>query len=516
MSMWKACFVAVFLRIEVDAQPSRAYELWEESCWKDVASSLNYLTCCSESVSPDPACFVDGRTFETCCRCAAAPDPQRQDHSALNLSQQFFGPLICTLPRAKSRLEDFIHSSSGSDDKLLRIYIYPLPRKFNGDILNRLHTGGLYYGQSTCDHGLTVCTEQAWAGFYTVYRQFASEVLVLQKFLTAPYGVLTDNPDEADLYVVPYLVRSDCIESGNAGKSPCWGNCKCARAAKFLWAQLHHYNWKTRGRHLFLATGDAKDLPVEIQATPLHLSLGASYCPGHIVVPSPSVDPVLQADGVFELRDASNMPPARHNFVYFFGSLQNHYRHVVMEQLLSLQALGKKVVLHSLDVDLEAYERMDVWRSSSGPPASILEEMYRSVFCPVLHSDVPHQKRLFDAMLTGCIPVVIAFRSEVPGEVSWWQENGPPLHRMLPFWDAIDYRSFTVELLHEEVLRGQAADRLLMISDAELEERRMAMRRYRQLIRYDFSGSRPDAFSMIMQEVKTFLRKQEGQGRCRI
>ena len=54
-------------------------------------------------------------------------------------------------------------------------------------------------------------------------------------------------------------------------------------------------------------------------------------------------------------------------------------------------------------------------------------------------------------MLTGCIPVVVAFQSHVPGFVSWWLPGGPPIERMVPFWDVIDYRSFVVEVSESEV-----------------------------------------------------------------
>jgi len=53
-------------------------------------------------------------------------------------------------------------------------------------------------------------------------------------------------------------------------------------------------------------------------------------------------------------------------------------------------------------------------------------------------------------MLTGCIPVVVAFQSHVPDYVSWWLPGGPPIERMVPFWDAIDYRSFVVEVSESE------------------------------------------------------------------
>ena len=56
-------------------------------------------------------------------------------------------------------------------------------------------------------------------------------MLTLLKFLAAPDGVLTQDPSAADLLVVPYLAKTDCAESGNAGREPCWGKCKCATAA---------------------------------------------------------------------------------------------------------------------------------------------------------------------------------------------------------------------------------------------------------------------------------------------
>lgn len=54
-------------------------------------------------------------------------------------------------------------------------------------------------------------------------------------------------------------------------------------------------------------------------------------------------------------------------------------------------------------------------------------------------------------MLTGCLPVVVAFRSHVRGFLSWWLPGGPPAERMVPFWDAIDYRSFVIEASESEV-----------------------------------------------------------------
>ncbi|CAK0821669.1 unnamed protein product, partial [Prorocentrum cordatum] len=145
-------------------------------------------------------------------------------------------------------------------------------------------------------------------------------------------------------------------------------------------------------------------------AQPLVLSLGASFCGGHVVVPSPSVDAVLQPEGGFEEREAAGLAPDRHIFVYWFGSGDKTWRREVLDQIAAYRAApgARDVSVHEIGSD---YEARDVWQTDATSPALVLEEMFRSVFCPVVQGDVPHQKRLFDAMLTGCIPVVIAARA---------------------------------------------------------------------------------------------------------
>lgn len=225
------------------------HELLDRNCWPDF--SLHYAACCQEGLPADPACFDEQRTFHRCCGCESKPPRNLSgERSAtalgLKLSRHFFGPLLCDGPSVKARHEDFQVTTREGEQRLLRVYIYDLHRRFNGDILNRLQLGGWLSG-SDCDYGLTLCTEEQWNGFFSVYRQFATEVLVLLKFLAAPPGVLTTDPKEADIFVVPYLAKTDCAESGNAGRDPCWGKCKCATAIKHLFHELPHYSWSTRG-----------------------------------------------------------------------------------------------------------------------------------------------------------------------------------------------------------------------------------------------------------------------------
>ncbi|CAJ1392035.1 unnamed protein product [Effrenium voratum] len=477
----------------------------DRNCWPDF--SAHYGICCQEGLPPDERCF-DGvaRTWQRCCRCPEQIDGF--DGLGPKLTRQFFGPLLCQTS-ATSRLEDFWLPDAR---RLLRVFIYPLARLFNADLLNRLQLGGWMTG-SECDYGLTPCTEQRWNGFFSVYRQFATEVLVLLKFLSAPEGVLTEDPTQADLYVVPYFAKSDCAESGNFGRDPCWGKCKCATAVKHLFNALPYFTWQTRARHLFLATGDIKDLPVEIQAQPLLVSLGASLCGGHVLVPSPNLDPDLQPKAKMETREASGRSPERHILAFWFGSVDKEWRRRVVAQMQDYQKSGDRpVIIHGIDGD---YAARDIWQTDANSPQMVLEEMMRSEFCPVVQGDVPHQKRLFDAIITGCLPVVVAFPSHVPKQVSWWLPNGPPAERMVPFWDAVQYRSFVVEVPEREVRAGAFMTRLLQMPSAEKAARRMAMRRARAQLRFDFQGTGPDAFTNLVQEVWQFLRTATASSGCK-
>lgn len=50
-------------------------------------------------------------------------------------------------------------------------------------------------------------------------------------------------------------------------------------------------------------------------------SLGASFCGGHLVVPSPNLDPDLQPRGRLALLEARGAAPERHIFAFWFGSV---------------------------------------------------------------------------------------------------------------------------------------------------------------------------------------------------
>jgi hypothetical protein len=67
--------------------------------------------------------------------------------------------------------------------------------------------------------------------------------------------------------------------------------------AKDLRQHLVHYDEDTAHRHLFLATGDVRDTPVDASGHPLALTYGPTPClrGGPIVVPPPNLERGLAA-----------------------------------------------------------------------------------------------------------------------------------------------------------------------------------------------------------------------------
>lgn len=64
-----------------------------------------------------------------------------------------------------------------------------------------------------------------------------------------------------------------------------------------------------------------------------------------------------------------------------------------------------------------------------------MQQAYRdSVFCPCLPGDQPAQKRIFDAMLNGCIPVVLEYgKSNEPEVPSFYSPYGESIRTSYPF-----------------------------------------------------------------------------------
>ena len=151
--------------------------------------------------------------------------------------------------------------------------------------------------------------------------------------------------------------------------------------------------------------------------------------------------------------------------------------------------------------------------------SATIEWMQRSRFCLCPPGDVPYNKRLFTALLSGCVPVLFSFQSQVPHERNWWKPHKGPGQRSIdPFHAMINYTELGVEVPveHESDLRGFIR-RLRDIPDDVVEAKQRAIERVRHLLLFDVSGTREDAFTMLLRQLIPMLREvpaEQGERRA--
>ena len=142
-----------------------------------------------------------------------------------------------------------------------------------------------------------------------------------------------------------------------------------------------------------------------------------------------------------------------------------------------------------------------------------------SVFCPVLPGDSATQKRFFDVIMMGCIPVVLSFNSTSIGARgrSWHTPEGSPFYDSYPWskgsdsmYDQldIDYPSFVVEA--EGVERIKPVLEELMQNYTEIRRRQEILMRYAAYFSYGMGSDShkfPDAFTKILESLQFYLSK---------
>eukprot|EP00439_Symbiodinium_sp_Y106_P022968 s3862_g2.t2 len=366
----------------------------------------------------------------------------------------------------------------------LKLYVYDLPEAFNVHLYDDLEKQATSSG-SNCDFVLSSCDEDRWAFKYSVARQRGEEIIILRKLLAglACPQVKAARPEDADVFVVPYLAGLDCFLGGHSFRCPTREN----KQATELFSLLVHYS----------------------PAQPLLVSHGTTWGrpPGHLVSPSAVTNVVAQSD----------LPSRTSNFPILFwlaASPTNVYRRALFAFLEQLDASffetehrgqrlrAGRVVIHRLE------------RLQDHPaPRQFSEELQQAAFCPVPPGETSGGiKRLLDVLLSGCLPVVIIFPTSLGSGRSWWRAEGPPVEWSLPFPWEIDWHRLVVEVSEADFWQGRLVPSCLNLSSQEELEKRQYIAEVRDFLRYDLAGGSRDAFSLLMDGVRLALADSNGRG----
>ena len=142
-------------------------------------------------------------------------------------------------------------------------------------------------------------------------------------------------------------------------------------------------------------------------------------------------------------------------------------------------------------------------QSESVPNDKFDSLMLTSTFCLVVPGVTPFRLKFIHAILAGCLPVVVEFPSYLPGFSSWWKPRGAPHIFNVPFPDQTNYSAFVVGVPWRDAhdFPEYCLQKLLGMEKEDIHDRQVAMQKIRDFVMYDWSGSRPDAFTALLDRI---------------
>ena len=366
---------------------------------------------------------------------------------------------------------------------------------------------------------------------YATYRNnYNTDIQYLEWFRN--YPLRTEDPHEADLFVVPYPHWSHCLCNKDFA-SP-YTNCfhKLTNISRFVYRSLDYWNRSdmlSMQRHLWLYGVDWGLIgPKFARENHFSLHLGNTQCIpspkpcGHLVVPYLSTDSWYQPQTHEQPGWWDNLTDRP----YSMGAVLGTPKQLPMRFEFSLKYRtllgdsvgGKPTQIISLGNDRTPMTSTDI--------AKVYRE---SILCPVLPGDGPPQKRFFEVMLNGCIPILPLWDSNdrVNGTAfpSLFREKEASArstyayHRYTFYGDdnaGIDYIRDLVVTFNGtcglECLKG-AAEAVLSNSD-ELARLRGNLRKYTKLFSYGMEGNAyrySDAFTATLVSMRHYLHSVEGK-----
>jgi hypothetical protein len=388
--------------------------------------------------------------------------------------------------------ESVTSSREATTRPLLRVYVYEsLPSEFTTDVEDFIK-------------------KQEYA---TMAKKdnFGADIPIINLF--RQYSGRTHDPAQADVFVVPYPHRSHCLSKLTSPNQKV--NINCPQVPKEtidrLFASLSYLNTTTTAKHLFVLSGDTWTSNQRLENMPLTLTLGPApeVNRGNIIIPYLNSRPDYQPSVIYERNEDWWTRPRKYAFAYFFGGSR------VVMQARPVRGLFDQAVKQTYGTSVGGLpfmmKRMKVWSQVYQDEAF---DTYReSVFCPCLAGDGPPQKRFFDAMMSGCLPVVVSAKtSRYPGRKSWFKIDRSSVEASYPFAKGmfhggmeIDYESFVVQARNVGDIKP--AMEAILANPDELRRRQRNLRKYAALVSYDFDANAPreNAFTQILKVLKYYL-----------
>lgn len=384
--------------------------------------------------------------------------------------------------------EDFVCDSNRA---LLRVYMYDMPSKFHfgllgwegkdneiwPDVSNRSqvppYPGGL--------------NKQHSVEYWLTLDLLASNKETIVRPCTA---IRVHNITQADVVFVPFFAA---LSYNRHSKARARGNEKVT-VDKMLQNQLVEFlmsrrEWKENGRkdHLLVPHHPNSMVYARKRLSSARYVL-ADFGRYPSKVANLEKDVIAPYMHVVRSTDANASAPfeQRPIVAYFQGAIHRKDGGVIRQELYKLMKNEKDVHFTSGSLS----QRNAARQAGKG--------MGSSKFCLNIAGDTPSSNRLFDAIVSHCVPVIISDEIE------------------LPYEGELDYSEFSVFVLSSDAMRpGFLVSLLRGIGKDEWTEMWTRLKEVARCFEYDFPSKPEDAVDMIWKAVARKVSKVSGRRRKR-
>mmetsp|Transcript_9961 Transcript_9961/g.15980 ORF Transcript_9961/g.15980 Transcript_9961/m.15980 type:complete len:513 (+) Transcript_9961:192-1730(+) len=374
-------------------------------------------------------------------------------------------------------------------------YVQPLPNQFHIDQFHRVDRGCF----------LSPCATNPYGTFNDV--DHGAEAIILAKLFSSLRFV--ESAEEADIILVPALP----VIAGMQVK----GHPRCrilGQTCRNQWFKdlAKQVDFKRPKLHLLVASQDVcmnhqlvKQLAMGKLGNAIVVNFGPRYVPDGekhgIIVPPLNGDKDLVGT-----KSPSFMSKGPYERSIFLVANFDDHRGTLEDRLLIRKRLKDYKGPRHIITDM-----FDI----KGTVAIPFIPDATFTLCPP--GDLPYQKRIYDAISYGSIPVVIERKVENTSLPTWYRANrvwkfchavATSVENSYPdiSFSGLSYSDVVVALSPEQAREDVVGSLETVLKDREGILRRFeAIRRIRQYISYDFSGTRPDAFTAMLHKLRAMI-----------
>ncbi|KAK1667701.1 hypothetical protein QYE76_055860 [Lolium multiflorum] len=281
----------------------------------------------------------------------------------------------------------------------LRVYVYEMPRKFTYDLLS-LFRDSYRQTDNLTSNGSPVhrLIEQHSIDYWLWADLIAPESQRLLKNV-----IRVQRQEEADIFYVPFfttisyflLEKQECKALYREAlkwvtDQPAW---KRSEGRDHIIPVHHPWSFKSVRRFVKKAVWLLPDMD----------STGNWYKPGQVYLEKDVILPYVPNVDLCDSKCVSETQSKRSTLLFFRGRLKRN-------------AGGK--IRSSLVTELKNVEDIVIEEGTAGVEGKVAAQngMRKSLFCLNPAGDTPSSARLFDAIVSGCIPVIVSDELELPFE----------------------------------------------------------------------------------------------------